>query len=113
MVDLEKLKNLIGKMISYYSVPGMALGLIEDDRVNFLSFGIRNEKGDPFLPDTISGIGSCTKSMTDYCVMRLADRGILDIDEPVKNYVPFFSLWDEEASSAVTLRDMMLSLIHI
>jgi len=107
MVDLEKLKNLIQRMMDYYSVPGMALGLIEGDRVNFLSFGVRNEKGDPFRPDTISGIGSCTKSMTDYAVMRLAERGILDIDEPVKNYVPFFALWDEEATSAVTLRDMM------
>lgn len=45
--------------------------------------------------------------MTAFAVMRLAEKGLLDIDEPVASYIPGFALWDEASSRQVTLRDML------
>lgn len=106
-MDYEKLLSLIRHMMDYYSIPGMALGIITPGEVHTEGFGIRDGAGHPFLPDTISGIGSCSKSMTAFAVMRLAEKGLLDIDEPVASYIPGFALWDEAASRQVTLRDML------
>lgn len=106
-IDYEKLSRLIRKMMDYYSIPGMAIGVIDRGEVHVESFGIRDASGRPFLTDTISGIGSCSKSMTALAVMRLAEKGLLDIDAPIASYIPGFALWDEAASAQVTLRDML------
>ena len=106
-IDYEKLLSLIRQMMDYYSIPGMALGIITPGKVHTEGFGIRDGAGHLFLPDTISGIGSCSKSMTAFAVMKLAEKGLLDIDEPVASYIPGFALWDEAASRQVTLRDML------
>ena len=105
-IDYEKLSRLIRKMMDYYSIPGMAMGVIDRGEVHVESFGIRDASGHPFLTDTISGSGSCSKSMTALAVMRLAAKGLLDIDGPIASYIPGFALWDEAASAQVTLRDM-------
>ena len=95
-------------MMAYYSIPGCAIAIIDRDDVTALQFGYRNkEKREPFTVDTISGIGSCAKSMTAFAVLRLAEKGMLTIDAPVASYIPGFSLWDEIASPAVTVRDML------
>lgn len=106
-IDYEKLSALIGKMMDYYSIPGMAIGVIDRDQVHLDSFGIRDKEGHPFGTDTISGIGSCSKSMTAMSVMKLMEKGLLDIDAPIASYIPGFALWDERASLQVTLRDML------
>lgn len=108
MVDTEKLSALIQKLMAYYSIPGMALGLITPSKTKFFSFGVRDvEKELPFTEDTVSGIGSCSKSMTSLAVMKLTEKGLLSIDTPIAEYIPGFSLWDPIASKAVTLRDML------
>ena len=50
--------------MDYYAIPGMAIGVIDRGEVHLESFGVRDAEGHPFLTDTISGIGSCSKSMT-------------------------------------------------
>ena len=106
--QLSHLSSLIERMMDYYSVPGMAMGILHDGRAEFLSFGYRNvEEKKPFTERTISGVGSCSKSMTAMAVMRLAARGVLDIDAPIARYIPGFALWDRPAGEEVTLRDMM------
>ena len=37
----------------------------------------------------------------------MADRGFLDLDTPVCNYVPEMKMWDTEASEKMSLRDML------
>ena len=107
-INTQELSSLIERMMSYYSIPGMAIGILQGGETEFLSFGYRNvEEKKPFTEKTISGVGSCSKSMTAFAVMRLAERGILDIDAPIAGYIPHFRLWDERASEEVTLRDML------
>lgn len=40
--------------------------------------------------DTPFAVGSVSKALTAAVVMRLADRGVIDIDKDVRAYVPFF-----------------------
>ena len=41
----------------------------------------------PWLEDTIVNVYSTTKTMTFLCALMLADRGELDLDSPVVNYL--------------------------
>ncbi len=108
LINTTKLSSLIEALMAYYHIPGMALGLVTPEGTEFFSFGERDkEKGLPFTEKTVSGIGSCSKSMTSFAVMRLAEKGILSIDTPIAEYIPHFALADPVASKAVTLRDML------
>lgn len=106
-IDYKKLSRLIRKMMDYYAIPGMAIGVIDRGEVHLESFGVRDAEGHPFLTDTISGIGSCSKSMTALAVMKLSEKGLLDMDAPIASYIPGFALWDREASAMVSIRDML------
>jgi len=52
---------------------------------------------------TLFQIGSTTKTFTATAVMRLIDEGRLDLEAPVRAYVPELRLKDEEAASRVLL----------
>ena len=41
-IDYEKLFSLIRQMMDYYSIPGMALGIITPGKVHTEGFGIRD-----------------------------------------------------------------------
>ena len=103
--ELNGLKRLIERMMGYYRIPGCAMAVIDGDDTYYLHFGLRDvEAGAAFDGNTVSGIGSCSKSMTAAAALRLADKGVLDIDAPIASYVPGFALWDEHASAMVTDR---------
>ena len=70
--------------MTYFGIPGCAISIIDHGRVSSLQFGYSDfDKKEPFTTDTISGIGSCTKSMTAFAALRLAEKKLLDIDMPL------------------------------
>lgn len=65
--------------------------LIEDRGKPIFSKGYGyadREKKIPFRIDTIAQIGSLTKSMTAFAILNLAHEGKIDIEKPVKTYLP-------------------------
>lgn len=65
--------------------------LIEDHGKPIFSKGYGyadREKKIPFAIDTIAQIGSLTKSMTAFAILNLAREGKIDIEKPVKTYLP-------------------------
>ncbi len=107
-MDIEALETLVRRMMNYYDIPGCAMAVLDGEETTLLSFGTADiETGAPFGPDTVSGIGSCTKSMTAALALRLEEEGALDIDAPIVSYVPGFALWDEHATALCTLRDLL------
>lgn len=104
----SRLSALVEGMMDYYSIPGCAMAIWDGDPPDFLSFGTRDiRSGAPFTPHTVSGIGSCSKSMTAAAALRLHEEGLLDIDAPIVSYIPGFRLYDPCATEMVTVRDML------
>ncbi len=108
MKDYTFLTEAAEKVIDYYQIPGCAMAVAEGGEISFFHFGWADKKSKKkFTEHTVSGIGSCTKSMTAMAVLYLEDHGVLSLDRPVADYIPGFKMWDDTASRAVTLRDML------
>lgn len=59
-------------------------------------FGKNDEQGQrPLTKDTMYGIGSTSKMFTTVAVMQLVDQGKIDLDTPVVQYIPRFTMMDE------------------
>lgn len=46
----------------------------------------------PVTPDTLYCIGSCSKLFATVAALQLVDRGLIDLDTPIKQYLPLFSM---------------------
>ncbi|MEJ6394251.1 serine hydrolase domain-containing protein [Gymnodinialimonas sp. 2305UL16-5] len=57
--------------------------------------------------DVLWHIGSITKSFTATIIMRLSERGLLDIDAPIAGYLPQYADSMHEDWQAVTLRQLL------
>jgi CubicO group peptidase (beta-lactamase class C family) len=91
-----------------HGVPGAMLSVYDGERTVDLVAGVANaETGVEVTPDTLFQIGSITKVYTATLVMRLVDQGRIDLDAPIRRYLPSFRLRDEEAAATITCRHLL------
>ena len=89
-------------------IPGLALGITENDRITYLrGFGKADDSGRPVTPKTPFIIGSLSKSFTALAIMQLVEAGKIELDAPVRRYLPWFRVADEAASAGMTVRQLL------
>jgi CubicO group peptidase (beta-lactamase class C family) len=86
---VRRVESFVSDWLVEASVPGAALALVDRDGTRYADgFGARDLASNaPATPRTLFGIGSCTKSLTAYAVLALADEGALALPDPVAEYV--------------------------
>jgi len=99
----------LARVLSVWKGPGFAVVVVEKNKVVYANgFGFRNyEEKLPVTPNTLFAIGSCTKAFTASLIGELAAKGDLDIDKPVRNYLPDLKFFNDDMNDRITLRDMM------
>lgn len=97
------------KTFTRSGVPGMAVAIVNDDRVVYLRcFGIRNiTTHEPVNPDTRFQLASISKSVTAAMIASMVGNGELAWDDPVAPLDPGFVLSDPYVSSHATFRDLL------
>jgi CubicO group peptidase (beta-lactamase class C family) len=72
------------------NTPGCALAIIKDGKIIYSrGYGMANlELGVPLAPNSIFDIGSTSKQFTALCILMLARRGKLSLDDPIQKYLP-------------------------
>jgi CubicO group peptidase (beta-lactamase class C family) len=89
-------------------VPGAAVGVLHSEAELTAGFGVTSvDHPLPVDGDTLFQIGSITKTYTATAVLRLVDEGRLDLDDPVRAYLPGLKLADEAAAQALTVRHLL------
>lgn len=71
-------------------IPGLSIAVVRDGEVVYArGFGARNvEQNLPATPDTLYGIGSCTKSFVALAVLQLVEQGKISLEDPASKHVP-------------------------
>src|SRR5215218_11215946 len=91
-----------------HGVPGVALGVLFDGEEETAGLGVTSiENPLEVTPDTLFQIGSIAKTYLAVAAMRLVERGELDLDAPVRRYIPDFRLSDEHVAARVTTRHLL------
>ena len=103
------LDTALNRVLSVWKGPGFSVAVVEKDKVVYAKgFGYRNNETKlPVTPNTLFAIGSCTKAFTASLIGSLAAKGDLDIDKPVRDYLPDLKFFNDEMNDRITLRDMM------
>ena len=103
------LRNFIETEMKNWNVPAVAVLIVKNDQVIFSEgFGYRDvEKKLKVTPNTLFPIASVSKSFTALALGMLADEKKLDFDQPVRNYLPTFRMYDDYLTGHITPRDML------
>jgi CubicO group peptidase (beta-lactamase class C family) len=90
-------------------VPGMAIAVVENDRVVFLEgFGTLGlGRSERVTPDTRFGIASCSKAFTAFGVGLMVDEGKMRFDDLVRVHEPGLVLPQVGASDLLTIRHLL------
>lgn len=103
-----ELADKIREGMARYGIPGVAMGLLYRGREYVRGFGVTNlDAPAPVDGDTVFRVASTTKTFTGTAVMRLVERGRLDLDRTVRSYLPEFRTADPAASARVTVRQVL------
>ena len=87
-----------------FGIPGVAVGVLRDGQRQVAGFGVTHVDNPLAVnEDTLFQIGSITKTFTGTVIMRLIEAGTLDLDTPLRTYLPDLRLQDEDVAAQVTL----------
>jgi CubicO group peptidase (beta-lactamase class C family) len=103
------LDNFIKGYQEYYEIPGVSLALIKNGQIVYhKTYGIKNTNTkDPVNDETLFEAGSVTKPVFTFAVMRLVERGILDLDKPLYQYLPFEDVAHDDRYKLITARHVL------
>lgn len=106
--SIGRLAEKIEAGMAKYAIPGVGLGLWYRGREYVRGFGVTNvDQPSPVTADTVFRIGSTTKTFTGTAIMRLAERGRISLDRPVRAYLPDFQTHDPSVAARVTVRQLL------
>ena len=104
------IKKLIQYEMNKNSVTGLSIALVDDQHIVWSGgFGYANqEQKIPATAETLYRVGSISKLFTDTAAMQLVEQGRLDIDQPLRKYLPEFSIKTNYTDTAdITPRMLM------
>jgi CubicO group peptidase (beta-lactamase class C family) len=106
-MSVEALEAFIQEKAETNNVPGLSVAVAKEDRVVWeRGFGFADlAASTPATPSTSYLWFSMTKIVTATAVMQLAEGGKLDLDAPVTNYFPDFSIVSQPVQ--VTIRHLL------
>ena len=104
----------VTRLMQAAEVPGVGIAIFNDHKIAYLkAYGVRDkEKNLPLTPDSVMTAASLTKSAFATMVMELVEKGVLDLDKPVYQYLPkplpeysfYRDLAGDERYKLITLR---------
>jgi serine beta-lactamase-like protein LACTB len=105
---LAPLDAFIARQVERHRLPALSIALVDGDRVVWSKgYGHADPKRKvAATAETVYRVGSVSKLFTDLAVMRLVEKGELDLDAPVTKYLPDFRPRNR-FGPAITLRQLM------
>ncbi len=107
-LDTDAVDAYIESEMRISRIPGLALGIIQDGQIAYLQgYGSADSERE-VTPETSFIIGSLSKSFTAASAMQLVEAGKLELDKPVINYLPWFTMAGEHDADEITVRHLLV-----
>ena len=100
------LDEYVNKQMAYYKIPGASIAIIKNGKLIYHQiYGVSNiETGLPVTAETLFEAGSVTKPAFAFVVMRLVEKRVLDLDQPLYQLLSFDEVSQDERYKSITAR---------
>ncbi|MFD1737972.1 serine hydrolase domain-containing protein [Bacillus salitolerans] len=107
---ISLIEEEIQKNMNIHDIPGMAFALVDKNGTIFANgFGILDVRDDSSKIDEYTNfqLGSLSKVFTSLAIMQLQEKGDINIEKPVVEYLPWFSIKDSFLSNQITIKHLL------
>lgn len=107
--DSSLVDDFIKKEMVFFEIPGASLAVIKGGKLVYSQvYGVSNiETRLPITQKTIFEAGSVTKSVFAFTVMRLVEKRMLKLDQPLYELLPFVEVSQDERYKIITARHVL------
>ena len=104
-----QIDQYIREQMALQNIVGLSVAVVQNNEVTYLKgFGAASlKRHTQVTPQTIFDLASCSKSFTAMATLLLWNDGLIDLDQPLKHYIPEFQLADEKVSNEITVRELL------
>ncbi|MCF6405494.1 serine hydrolase [Chitinophaga filiformis] len=104
-----KVDSFIEAYREYYRIPGVSLALIRDGKVVYhKTYGVTNTiTGQKVSDSTLFEAASITKPVFALAVEKLAERGVINLDKPLYEYLPYKDIEYDDRYKLITARHVL------
>lgn len=105
----DSLDSYIQRGMEQWQIPGMAVCIVKDGKVVWIKgYGVREAgKADKVDENTLFLIASNSKLFTATSLAKLEYDKKLSLNDKVTQYIPWFKLYDSNATRQVNIRDLL------
>jgi CubicO group peptidase (beta-lactamase class C family) len=104
----DSLSDFVQATAAGFGIPGVAAGVWADGQEVYACHGVTSiDNPLPVDQDTLYLLASITKTYTATTLMCLVAAGQVELDAPVRRYVPELVLADERAAAEVTVLNLL------
>ncbi|MEL6699558.1 MAG: serine hydrolase domain-containing protein [Bacteroidota bacterium] len=88
-LDTQAVDDFVLERMAFFEIPGAALSLIKDGQIVYSqTYGVtHSQTREPVTSQTLFEAGSITKLVASFAVMRLYEKGQIDLDKPLYTYL--------------------------
>ncbi|HYE08555.1 MAG TPA: serine hydrolase [Patescibacteria group bacterium] len=115
MRTAEQIDDILSSSLERFmgdnSIPGIAVGIVLDGKLAYTKgFGVKNiENHDLITEESMFHSASISKTFVTTSLIQLQERGLVDINKFVTEYLPYLKLKDERFKK-ITVKQMMSHL---
>ena len=105
---MKNIQAHVEALVEKHRIPAMSMAIWQNDQLYQAAAGVLNtDTGVQATTDSVFQIGSISKVFTASLVMQLVDEGKVNLDQPVKTYLPDFNIACPEATQSITVRQLL------
>lgn len=109
LLSNDSLDRYIKQALTEWQIPGAAVCIVKDGRIILQQgYGVKNNRSQqPVTEHTVFPIASVTKTFTGVLLATLEAEGRVSLGDPVKKWLPQFSMTDKLYEQQITLMDVL------
>jgi CubicO group peptidase (beta-lactamase class C family) len=103
-----KLSEFVEATTKKFKIPGVAVGVWASGKEAYACHGVTSVDNPlPIDQDTLFLVASVTKTFTATTLMHLVAEGKVELNAPVRRYIPELQLKDKQAADKVTVLNLL------
>lgn len=110
VTDMAEVETYLEELVEFGAPPGLSLVVVKDGAIVYSKgFGLADGPNNvPATPETVYKWWSMTKIPTTIATLQLHEQNLLNIDDPVVDYLPFFDVqYPSDNSKIITIRYLL------
>lgn len=102
------LPEVVRHVAEKFGIPGLAVAIWHDGAESFAANGVTNlENPRPVDENTLFAVGSTSKPFAATALMHLVAQGRVELDAPVRRYIPELALPNEQWAAQMTVKNLL------